>query len=54
MRLTYVGPHDAVEVQLPDGEFIVAERNKPVEIPDAVAKSLAKQDGWKTKTKDDD
>ena len=45
-KLTYMGPHDAVEVDLPDGSSVVAERGKAVELPDEVAKSLALQDVW--------
>jgi hypothetical protein len=51
-KLTYVGPHDAVEVALPGGVFVLAERGKPVEIDDAdVAKSLEQQDVWEAAKK---
>ncbi len=45
-KLTYVGPHDAVEVDLPNGSSVVAERGKAVDLPDDLAKSLEQQDVW--------
>jgi hypothetical protein len=49
MKVTYVGPHDAVEVPLPDGSVELVEREgKPLSTSDAHAKSLLEQDGnWK-------
>lgn len=44
MRLIYVGPHDAVEVPLAG---IVAEREKPVDVPDDEAlKLLEQRENW--------
>jgi hypothetical protein len=45
MRVTYEGPHDVVEVPAA-GEGFTAERGKPVDVPDDVAKALLEQDTW--------
>ena len=41
--MKYVGPHDAVEVPLVDGSYVVVENGGTGEFPDAVAASLAEQ-----------
>lgn len=41
--MKYVGPHDAVEVPLVDGSFVVVECGKTGEFEDDVATSLAEQ-----------
>lgn len=46
MKLMYLGPHDAVEVELPDGSYVPAVNGEPVEFPDGVAKSLLEQATW--------
>ena len=44
MRVSYVGPHDAVEV--PD-VGIAVRRNEPVDVPDADAEKLLRQpEAW--------
>lgn len=49
MEVIYHGRYDeGVEVPLPNGRVVVAEKNKHTEIPDEVAKSLLEQeDNWK-------
>jgi hypothetical protein len=44
MRIKYVGPHaEGVEVlDLPD--FDIIQRDKPIDVPDDVAKSLLQQE----------
>jgi hypothetical protein len=45
-KVTYNGPHDAVEVI--DGGVVVAtvERGASIEVPDDLAKRLLEQDVW--------
>ena len=43
MKVTYVGPSPAVDIIIPGGA-IRAEKNIPVDVPDALAKSLLDQD----------
>jgi len=43
--MKYVGPHDAVEVPLVDGSYVVVENGKTGEFDDATAASLAEQVG---------
>lgn len=53
MKLTYVGPHEAVSVPLPeDGGVVTVERGKQAEFPSETAASLLDQgsDHWQ-KTK---
>ena len=46
--MKYVGPHDAVEVPLGDGSYVVVENGGTGEFDDAVAASLAQQtNNWK-------
>lgn len=56
MKLTYTGPYEGVEVPLPSGQTVYAERDKPVEIPADVAQGLLVQEdiwtGPKTKAKE--
>lgn len=40
----YDGNSDAVEIRVSNGEFILAKRGEPVDVPDSVAKSLLLQD----------
>lgn len=42
--LVYSGPHDAVVV--PDAGELIAVRDVPTEVPNAVAEGLLKQDTW--------
>ena len=54
MKVTYTGPFDAVEVP---AAGIVAEKGKPVEVPDELGKNLLEQDCWaepKEKSKERD
>lgn len=42
--VTYQGPSASVDIPLPDGSTVVAERGVAVEVPADVAKSLADQE----------
>ena len=44
MRVTYDGPHDAVDV--PDAA-LTAQRGETVEVPDKIAKSLIESGMWR-------
>lgn len=46
VKLIYIGPHDAVEVELPDGSYVQTVNGEPVEFPEEVAKSLLQQSTW--------
>jgi len=46
VKLIYNGPHDAVEVELPDGSYVQTVNGAPVEFPEEVAKSLLEQSTW--------
>lgn len=46
MKLIYIGPHDAVEVELPDGSYVQTAAGEPAEFPEAVAQSLLQQSTW--------
>lgn len=50
MKLKYIGRHDAVEVDLPDGGgFTVAREEDTPDLPADFAASLLEQDAnWKT------
>jgi hypothetical protein len=45
-RVTYKGPHDRVEVELGGGATAAVDRNGTIEVPAAVADSLAQQEDW--------
>lgn len=47
-KVVYVGPSLAVDIIVPGGA-IRAEKNKPVDVPDDLAKSLLAQDTFETK-----
>jgi hypothetical protein len=46
VKLIYNGPHDAVEVELPDGSLVQTVSGEPAEFPEEVAKSLLQQSTW--------
>ena len=47
MKLIYTGPYEGVDVPLPSGDAVYAERNKEVEIPDDLAEGLlVQEDIW--------
>lgn len=43
MDLTYTGPHDRVEVPLPDGRTVEVARGGTIGVPDDMAGSLLDQ-----------
>lgn len=44
MLITYVGPHDGVEIRLPDGATVaVCQRGQSVDVPEAEAHRLLEQ-----------
>ena len=45
MELTYTGPHDRVEVPLPDGGVAEAERGGTIDVPDELGGALLVQAG---------
>lgn len=47
MRVTYVGPHDAVEIPVLD---TVVKRGESIEVPSDIGHELVKQDSWETAT----
>lgn len=49
MHVQYVGPHDAVELEV-NGVPIVIRRNESVDFPHEVAKSLLEQSSWMPKS----
>lgn len=51
MQLVYNGPHDAVEVVLPNGATTTVARDGSADFPSNVALSLLKQgkDNWRKK-----
>ncbi|HLI51918.1 MAG TPA: hypothetical protein VKU87_08980 [Thermomicrobiaceae bacterium] len=46
MKVRYTGGIDAVAVPLPDGTWITAQRNRQIEVPDEVGRSLCEQSTW--------
>lgn len=45
MKVIYIGPHDGVEV--PEVNYLEAERDKPVDVPDHIAlKLLEQREAW--------
>lgn len=52
MKLAYYGPHDAVEVVLPDGSVVTVVRGGNHDFPPETAKSLVEQgDIWRKSAK---
>lgn len=50
-KVRYIGPHDAVEVRLPDGSAVTVEQNHQVELPEDIVGSsthglLAQASNW--------
>jgi hypothetical protein len=44
MKLVYHGPHDAVEIDMPDGSTLEALRNgDPIEVPDDMGANMLLQ-----------
>lgn len=43
MKLTYIGPHDGVELVLPDGRVVDVARGSTVEVDDEHGASLLEQ-----------
>lgn len=46
MKITYMGPHDGVDVPLADGRVLTAMHGVPAAFPDEVAKSLLANGEW--------
>jgi len=47
MKLTYVGPHDGVDVPLPDGSEPTVKHGESRDFPEEIAASLLEQgDNW--------
>lgn len=46
MKITYLGPHDGVDVPLADGRVLTAMHGEPTAFPDEVAKSLLVNGEW--------
>lgn len=46
MKLIYQGPHDGVDVPLPDGRVVTAMHGVPALFPDAIGRSLLAQGVW--------
>lgn len=46
MKLVYVGPHDGVEVEMPDGSLVPVLNGAVADFPEEVAKSLLTQRTW--------
>ena len=44
MKIVFVGKSDARDIPLPDGGWVHAVKGEPVDVPDAVGKSLLEQD----------
>lgn len=40
-KVRYVGPHDVVEVRLPDGSSVTVEQNHQVELPEELVGNSA-------------
>lgn len=47
MKITYLGPHDGVDVPLADGRVLTAMHGEPTAFPDEVAKSLLMNGEWR-------
>lgn len=45
MRVTYVGPHDAVEIPVLD---IAVKRGDSIDVPNDIGHELVKQASWET------
>jgi len=48
VKITYMGPHDGVDVPLADGRTLTAMHGEPTAFPDEVAKSLLANGEWKS------
>lgn len=46
MKITYMGPHDGVDVPLADGRVLTAMHGEPTAFPNEVAKSLLINGEW--------
>jgi hypothetical protein len=47
MKVVYIGPYDGVDVPLPSGGAVHAERDKPVDIRPEIAEGLLiQEDIW--------
>lgn len=47
----YTGPHDGVDLQLPDGRTVTAVRDgEPIDVPEDVARTLPPEDWAAPKT----
>jgi len=47
VKITYLGPHDGVDVPLADGRVLTAMHGEPTDFPDEVAKSLLMNGEWR-------
>ena len=48
MKLIYHGPHDAVEIPLPDGQLLYCERGEEIDVPaDLGARLLEQPSNWR-------
>lgn len=47
MRVTYVGPHDAVEIPVLG---VAVQRGDSIEVPNEIGHELVKQASWETAT----
>lgn len=45
--MTYVGPHESVTVDLPEGGTITARNGAEVEVPDELAEELGSRTSWR-------
>ena len=51
-KLTYIGPHAEVEIEVAPNKWAEVKRNAAIEVGDALAESLLEQsDNWKPATK---
>lgn len=48
MKITYMGPHDGVDVPLADGRVLTAMHGEPTAFPNEVAKSLLINGEWES------
>jgi hypothetical protein len=51
-KLTYIGPHDAVEIEVAPRKWVEVKQGAAVEVGDQLAGGLLEQpDNWKAATK---
>lgn len=51
-KLTYIGPHDEVEVEVAPNKWAEVKNNGTIEVSDQLAEALLEQpDNWKPATK---